>query len=63
MKKIENAKYRVSFNLPFADFDYLTPLPKYNLSGHQRSSLELVVVGYPADIEKFESDFEGIVRA
>jgi len=50
-------KTRRSFDLPFADFDYLSALPKYNLHGSQRSPLELVVVGLPGDIEKFAIDF------
>lgn len=54
----EEFKTRRTFDLPFADFDYETPAAKYyGLHTHRRSPLELLVVGYAADIEKFAIDF------
>ncbi len=49
-------KTRRTFDLPFADFDYETALPKYDLHGTRRSPNELTVVGYASDIEKFATD-------
>lgn len=50
-------KTRHTFDLPFADFDYETALPKYELHGSRRSPRELTVVGTHQNIDQFAADF------